>query len=220
MSPAKLFDYLDDKLPEWERRELEAQIAANPQLREELAMARKIHSGGSERSREVITPADEARGRKLALRVGVGFVVLIALNVALGLVVIAKREASNPNRQLLEKQMRDQLTQSLEKAAHAELSPPPLDVVDLAIPAAAGQLNAVADHVVAIAQRLGGSATKELPDAHSIGVLVDLGADREAQFRSEIAALTGGSPAPVTLPNEKSETKKSFVVHITEPGAP
>jgi hypothetical protein len=220
MRPDKLFDYLEGRLPEWERRQIEEQIAVTPQLQQELAMARKIQSGAKENSGEAILPRDEARGRKMALRVGIAFVVLMALNVAIGLIVIARKEASNPNHQLLEKQMREQLAQSLEKAAHSTLTPPPLDVIDVTIPAAPGQLNTVADHVVAIAQRLGGSATKELPDAHSVGVLVDLAADREAQFRSQIAALTGASPEPAASPNDVSGAKKSFVIRIVEPGGP
>lgn len=220
MSPAKLFDYLDDKLPDWERQQLEEQIAASPQLQQELAMARKIHGSSTEKSREVLLPNDDARGRKIARRVAIAFVVLIALNVGLGLFVIARREASNPNRPLLEKQMRDQLAQALEKAAHSNLTPPPLDVVDITIPAAVGQMNAMADHVVAIAERLGGSATKELPDEHKLGVLVDLAAGREAEFRAAIATLTGAAPAPSASPATADATKKSFVIHIVEASRP
>jgi hypothetical protein len=224
MRPDKLFDYLEDRLPDWERHEIETQLASDPHLQEQLQRAREIHRQGGGRSREVIMPEpdDSARGRKLALRVGSAFIVLIALNVGLGLFFIARREAGNPNRKLLENQMRDQLTKSLEQAAHAQLTPPPLDVMDVTIPVAAGRLNEVADQIVATAQRLGGTATRELPDQHRLGVLVDLPSHRENDFRAAIATLAGGAPPspPSPSPAENTTDIKSFVVQIVEPGAP
>lgn len=216
MSPNKLFDYLDGKLPDWERKEVEEQLAADPQLREELAMARRIQSHGSNDSREVLLPDDatSARGRKMATRVGIAFILLIALNVGIGLIVIARKEAANPNHKLLEDRMREQLTRSLQQSAHLAMPPPALGVVDLTIPAAPGKLDAVAEQVIAAALRLGGSATKELPSEHRVGVLVDLAASREAEFRAAI----GAAPAAATV--EQSVEKKSFVIQIVELGAP
>ena len=46
MNPDKLFDYLDGKLPEWERTELEKQLAEDPQTQKEFAAARRIHNSG------------------------------------------------------------------------------------------------------------------------------------------------------------------------------
>jgi hypothetical protein len=221
MNPDKLFDYLDGKLPEWERTRLENEMAEDPQLQKEFAAARRIHSNMRGESREVLvqdeTRANE-RGRKMALRIGTAFVILIAVNVAAGLWFIAYHEASNPNHALLEKQMRDQLTRSLQASTHTALTPPPLGVGELTLSAAPGQSNQVADEVVAIAQKVGGSATKELPDAGSIGVLVDLPGNREADFRSAMAGLKGAAPAipvPDDIPSAAAE-RKSFVVHIIE----
>jgi hypothetical protein len=222
MNPDKLFDYLDGKLPDWERHQVEEQLTRDPRLQEELAMARKIHTRSSGESREVLLPdedATSARGRKLALRVGIAFIVLIALNVGLGLLFIAHKEASNPNRKLLEAQMREQLTKSLAQAARDELTPPPLGVTDITIAAARGQLNIMADEVVATAQRLGGSATKELPGDHRAGVLVDLPSNRESEFRAALAVMIGAvpiSPSPATS-GEQSSEKKSFAIQIVEP---
>jgi hypothetical protein len=157
------------------------------------------------------------RGRKMALRIGAAAIALIVLNVVFGLFFIARREASNPNRKLLEQQMREQLSKSLGQAANNVLTPPPLDVSDIVVPVARGKSGAIADQVVGIAQRLGGSATKELPDKDRIGVLVDLAANREAEFRSALATITGGVPPSPATNASPSDTKKSFVVQIVEP---
>jgi hypothetical protein len=225
MNPDKLFDYLDGRLPNWERSQLEERLLSDSQLQRELEMARRIHTRTHGEFREVVLENENeaaARGRKLALRVGSAFIVLIALNVAIGLWLIARHETANPNRKLLETKMREQITKSLEHATHQNLTPPPLDVNDITVPVAAGRLNVVADQIVSIVNGLGGSATKELPDPHRLGVLVDIPADKETQFRSALATISGGafsSPAPAASAGQIAE-KKSFVVQIVEPGAP
>ena len=40
MNPERLFDYLEGNLPEFDRLQLEEQLAADPQLQRELALAR------------------------------------------------------------------------------------------------------------------------------------------------------------------------------------
>ncbi len=221
MNPEKLFAYLDGNLPPAERADLEQRLLADAQLQRELEIARQIHARAHGESREVIFHdeiASSAHGRKMALRVGAAFIVLMALNVGAGLWIIARKEAANPNRKLLETQMREQLTKSLEQSVKSELIPPPLDVNDITIPVAIGRLTSVADQVVTTAQRLGGKATKGLPDVHRVGVLVDLPANREAEFRAAIATMIGG--APTAPPPATSEGTKSFVVQIVEPNAP
>ena len=222
MNPEKLFAYLDGRLSNEERAAIDARLETDVQLQRELAIARGIHMRARGEAREVIFQDELAtadRGRELALRVGAAAIALIVLNVVLGMLFIAHREASNPNRKLLEQQMREQLSKSLGQAASSVLTPPPLDVNDITIPAAAGKSGAIADQVVAVAKRLGGSATKELPDKGRIGVLVDLAANREAEFRSALATMTGGAPPPLKPNESPAETapKKSFVVQIIEP---
>jgi hypothetical protein len=95
----------------------------------------------------------------MALRVGTAFIVLMAVNVGIGLWLIARHETKNLNRPLLEKQMRNQIANSLEHAA-ASFTPAPLGVGEIMVPAATGKLETVADEVVTIATRFGGSATK------------------------------------------------------------
>src|SRR5206468_7222379 len=120
MNPDKLFDYLEGNLSAAERAALEEQLISDKQLQRELAVARQIHAGMRGDSREVLTPAQDViteQGRKMALRVGAAFIVLMAVNVGIGLWLIARHETKNPNRSLLEKQMREQIADSLEHAA-------------------------------------------------------------------------------------------------------
>ena len=229
MNPDKLFDYLEGRLPAAERVALEDQLISDQQLQRELAVARRIHAGMRDDSREVFlaTQADVTkRGRKMALRVGAVFIILMGVNVGAGLWIIARHESKNPNRALLEAQTREQIMKSLERAATTALTPPPsFGVSEITISAAPGRLDAVADEVVAMAARLGGFATKGLPDEHRIGVLVDLPSNRESEFRAAIASVVTekpGSPTPATAEGASGSTtpataeKKSFVVQIVE----
>jgi anti-sigma factor RsiW len=223
MNPDKLFDYLDGRLPDWERSQLEKQIEEDPQLQKEFAAARRIHSSMRGDSREIIIPDEtEAteRGRKMALRVGTAFVILVAVNVAAGLFFIARHEAGNPNRQLLQQQAQEQFLASARRAA-AGLTAAPL-ATDLNIAASPGQLEGVAEQVVMAAQRLGGSATKGLPDGHGLAVLVDVPASRGWEFRAALTTL-GGATSSSPSPNESladTGEKKSFVVHVMETASP
>lgn len=225
MNPDKLFDYLDGKLPNWERSQLEEQLRSDSQLQRELQIARQIHERTRGELREVLLDDEDgtaARGRKMALRVGIAFIFLMGLNVAIGLWLIVRHETGNPNRKLLETRMREQITKSLEHATHETLTPPPLDVSDITVPVAHGRLDATADQVISITKRLGGTATKELPDPHRLGVLVDIPANKDVEFRNAIATITGAALISPTPNENKSHTteKKSFVVQIVEPASP
>jgi hypothetical protein len=225
MNPDKLFDYLDDNLPPRERAALEERLISDVQLQRELMVARRIHAGMRGDSREVlIQPRSEMteEGRKMALRVGTAFIILMAVNVGIGLYLIARHETKNPNRALLEKQMRKQISDSLEKAAAASLTPGPLGVSEITVPAASGKLDIIADEVVTIATRSGGSAVKGLADQRRVSVLVDLPANRETEFRSAISSITGESLFGSATPPPTAEGatgKKSFIVQIVEKSA-
>ncbi len=87
MNPDKLFDYLEGRLPAPERAALEDQLISDQQLQRELAVARRIHASMGDGSREIFvaTEADiTKRGRKMALRVGAAFIILMAVNVGAG----------------------------------------------------------------------------------------------------------------------------------------
>jgi hypothetical protein len=230
MNPDKLFDYLEGRLSASERVDLEERLLSDRQLQRELAVARQIHAGMRGDSREVLLPAEpdiSPSGRKTALRIGVAFIILMGVNVAFGLWLIARHESNNPNRVLLENQMRDQIVKSIEHAAGA-LTPGAnsLGISEITISAAQGKLDAVADEVVAIASRSGGSATKGLPDNGRIRILVDVPSNHESEFRAAIESVsgaaasstTGTSPEPRSAPSATAE-KKSFVVEVVEQSA-
>jgi hypothetical protein len=172
-------------------------------------------------SREVLLPPQSdvtEQGRKMALRVGVAFIILMAVNVGFGLWLIVRHETRNPNRALLETQMREQIAKSLEHAA-ATLTPAPLGLSEITVPAAAGKLDTVANEVVTIASRLGGSATKGLQDHDRLSVLVDVPSNREQEFRAAIAAISATTPSTAREPGSwvpATGEKKSFIVQIVE----
>src|SRR5436305_7955068 len=144
MNPDKLFDYLEGRLPAPERAALEERLFSDKQLERELAVARQIFSGMHGDSREVVLPSQPdvtEQGRKMALRVGVAFIILMAVNVGFGLWLIVRHETRNPNRALLENQMREQIVKSIERAS-ATLTPDPngLGVSEITIRAATGKL--------------------------------------------------------------------------------
>jgi hypothetical protein len=101
------------------------------------------------------------------------------------------------------------------------------------VSAATGKLEAVADEVVTIATRFGGSATKGLPDQGRLSVLVDLPSNREPEFRAAISSMVGdalpGASAfakatadkanPAIAATPATSDKKSFVVQIVEAAA-
>ncbi len=236
MNPDKLFDYLDGRLSSNERDALEERLMSDKQLQRELAVARQIHDRMRGDSQEVILPPNDdtsEQGRKMSIRVGVAFMVLVAVNVGIGLWFIVRHETRNPNRPLLEKQMREQIAKSIERAA-ATLTPAPdsLDISEITIPVAKGKLDSVADEVVAIASRLGGSATKGLQDGNRLSILGDVPSNRESDFRSALASISGAEPesspataqgpgsAPLaTVTPPATAEKKSFVVQIVERSA-
>jgi hypothetical protein len=225
MNPDKLFDYLEGRLTSSERAALEERLISDKQLQRELAVARQIHAGMRGDSREVLLssqPDVTEQGRKMALRVGVAFIILMAVNVGFGLWLIVRHETRNPNRALLETQMREQIAKSLEHAA-ATFTPGPLGVSEITVPVATGKLDTVADEVVTIASRLGGSATKGLEDRARLSVLVDLPSNREQEFRAAIRAISAtpenGTPSTAREPGSPipaTGEKKSFVVQIIE----
>ena len=87
MNPDKLFDYLDGRLLPTSAC-LEERLMSDKQLQRELAVARQIHAGMHGDSREVVLPPPEdvpEQGRKMAIRIGVAFMVLMFVNVGIGL---------------------------------------------------------------------------------------------------------------------------------------
>src|SRR5262249_16202391 len=183
-----------------ERDALEERLMSDKQLQREFAVARQIHAGMRADSQEVVLPAPvevSEQGRNMAIRIGVAFMVLMFVNVGIGLWFIFRHESKNPNRPLLEAQMRGEIGKSIERAA-ATLTPArnPLGVSEITVPAETGKLDAVANEVVAISSRFGGSATKGLSDRGRFTILADVPANREEEFRDAIRSIRGLTPEP------------------------
>src|SRR5260370_35118226 len=105
MIPDKLFDYLEGRLSPKERAALEEQLMSDKQLQREFVVARQIHAGMRGDIQEVVLPAAPdvpKQGRKMAIRVGVAFMILMFVNVGIGLWIIFRHESNNPNRPLLD----------------------------------------------------------------------------------------------------------------------
>jgi len=222
MNPDKLFDYLEGRLTSSERAALEERLMSDKQLQREFAVARQIHAGMRGDSKEVVLPATpdiSPQSRNMAIRIGVAFMILVFVNVGIGLYFIFRHESKNPNRPLLEAQMREQIAKSIERAAPLTPAPNALGVTDIKIPVETGKLDSVADKVVAFVSALGGSATKGVPDAGRLSILVDLPANRESEFRAAIASITKERPKSTTATTEVTPAtaeKKNFVVEIIE----
>jgi len=97
MNPDKLFDYLEGRLSPRESAALEERLISE-QLQREFALARQIHAGMQGDSREVVLPLQPdvtEQGRKMALRVGVAFIILMAVNVGFGIEWIGARRSEH-----------------------------------------------------------------------------------------------------------------------------
>ena len=210
MSPNKLFDYLDGKLPSREREELEARLANDSTLLRQLAIARKLRETmpGSE---EVIgsLESDERknieRGAIISRRVGLAFIVLVFLNVFIGLWFIFQKE--KPSAKAHDADVRKQVEQSLEKTAVSAMPTPNIEADEIKIKAPPQQQEEVANKVISAATEVGGSGGKALTDESGIVVLIDLPKNREMDFRRKLVALGAAPPAPVdenaSMPNER-----------------
>ena len=195
MSPDKLFDYLDDRLPDVERAELEARLSTDEHLQRELKIARKIHSGMQE-SREILT-ADDAtakRGAVLARRLAIVFSVLVFLNVFVGVAFIIGFNKKPRDFGPREAAIRKQLAESMEKAAVAVLPTPTFDIGEIKLTVPPKRGDATANEIVATAKKLGGSATKGLADANGILVFAEVPEKQTHLLRMKIAQL-GSVPA-------------------------
>jgi hypothetical protein len=197
MSPNKLFDYLDGKLPPAERAELERQLVTDKHLQRELVMAREIHSR-AENAPEVVLPAEmkTERGAILGRRVAIAFALLVFMNVLFGLYAIFFMENKRRNREL-DDQNRQQLTQALQKAAANVLPTPTLDNEEIRFVAPLKQQDATVKKILAAATQSGGSAARNLSNENGVLVFAEIPRARVDQFREALGKLGAVLPAPV-----------------------
>ncbi len=194
MTPEKFFDYLEGKLDPPERERLERALIVDPELQQQLHNARQIHRGlqNDPRQSSATTRAGN-RGRQLAA----AFAVLVAMNVALGLVYIFK--ANKPDQQVQRARqdaLRHQLQSSIEKQAAATFTPPVIGMEQIPFPAPRVQQEAIAQQIITAASATGGSGTKSLPNEKGFSVLVVVPGAAAAKFRQTLASL--GAPAPAS----------------------
>ena len=179
MNPEKLFDYLEGKLSEPERVRLEEQLAADPQLQRELAIAREMHRRSSG-SREVLLESEEPEiptpPKPLGRRLITAFAALVLLNVFVGIAFIIGKKGDPPENATAKPATRQQLTESLQKNSHGAL-PLPTIGDDIHLPAPAEERERIADSVILLATQAGGSAAKAPPDDQRITVVIDLPSD-------------------------------------------
>ncbi len=102
MNPDKLFDYVEGNLPENERARLEKEIAADPQLQRELAIAREMHRR-SRGSREVMLEGNDpdipVPAKPLGRRLVTAFAALVFVNVLVGIdFIIGKKDGTGEGR--------------------------------------------------------------------------------------------------------------------------
>ncbi|HEY1769817.1 MAG TPA: hypothetical protein VGG02_06140 [Chthoniobacterales bacterium] len=208
MTPEKFFDYLEGKLPPNEKEQLERALIADPELQREFATAREIHRGlqAAQASPNSATYKSALRSRQVAI----AFTVLVALNVALGLIYIFR--ANQPSQEVIrakEAALRHQLESSVEKTAAAAFPSPGLDLEPISLTVPRAEQEADAQKIIARAKQLGGSATKSLPNDIGFSVLAIVPGSKETEFRQTLASL--GAPAP---PAEALSTSPNEPVHL------
>jgi anti-sigma factor RsiW len=222
MTPQKLFDYLDGKLPAQEREELEARMAKDSALLRQLAIARRLREtmpGSQEVIGSLEENAETKRGAILSRRVALAFIVLVFLNVFIGLWFIFQKQ--RPSAKARDASMRQQLQQSLEKAAASAMPTPNIEADEIKITPPAQQEEAAANKVIAAASAAGGSGAKALSDETGIVVLVDIPKNREMDFRQSLVALGAPLPAPIEEKSFQPNERKFLQVRVLKAeGAP
>ncbi|HEX4639616.1 MAG TPA: zf-HC2 domain-containing protein [Chthoniobacterales bacterium] len=205
MNPDKLFDYLDGKLSPSERAKLEEQLLSSAELRQELKVARQIHSEMRD-SREIVGVDEskiEQRGAVLARRVGVAFAVLVFINVLFGIYAIAFL-GKKKNATAATEKNRSEVAQSLARTAAVALPTPTLDVEEIKFVSPLPEQNALADRIVDQAKALGGNATKGLADEHGILIFAEIPSARLNEFRTALQKIGGSEPPPPPASGEKT----------------
>ncbi|MEY2511707.1 MAG: hypothetical protein QOE26_2470 [Verrucomicrobiota bacterium] len=221
MNPDKLFDYLEGNLPEAERTQLEKQIADDPQLQRELAVAREMHRR-SRGSREVMVddPEIPAPAKPLGRRLITAFAALVLVNVLVGIAFIIGKKDGTGEVRAREAATRQQLEASLQRTAETSL-PLPTIGDEIRLSAIGGERKRVADSVIALAKQSGGTAAKALPDEKSIVVVVDLPSMRADEFRRALAPLAPPDYSPRPEPSPSADKRTILQVRIGDaPSSP
>lgn len=204
MTPKKFYDYLEGKLSDDERQDLERALIYDPELQRQFVAARQVHRSLQRPPSDSVTIAQAgARGRQVAAACAI----LVILNVAIGLFFIFRMNKPPPEvEQAREAAIRARLQSSLEKSATELLPAPTLAAAPVVLTIAPEKQNEAAQKIIAAARAAGGSGTKTLPNENGVSVLVLIPASAEAEFRKTLSTL--GAPllptaaTPTASPNE------------------
>ena len=218
MNPEKLFDYLEGTLAAAERAELESQLATDPQLQRQLAIAREMHRR-ARGAREVIGERENidipAPSGKIGRRVATAFALLVLINVLVGIAFIVGQKGQKPaDLRARELALRQQLTASLQKTAETALPAPTLATAEIHLVAPANERETLANNVVMLANQYGGSAAKAPADDTGLTVLANLPGVREDEFRQALAPLTQADFSSPTPPREKPGTNERINIYV------
>jgi hypothetical protein len=219
MNPEKLFDYIEGNLPEAERARIEEQLAAEPQLQRELAIAREIHRR-SRGSREVLgeDPEIPLPAKPLGRRLLIAFAALVLLNVLVGIAFIIGKKNGTGEIRAREAATRQQLEASLQKTAETSL-PLPTIGDEIRLPAPVTERDRVADNVIQLAKQCGGSAAKAPQDDKSIIVVVDVPSTRADEFRRALVPLAPPDYSPKPEPSPSADKRTILQVRVADPAS-
>src|SRR5438552_2489402 len=117
---------------------------------------------------------------------------------------------------MAEKQGRQELPQTPEKTAAATLTPAPLGVNEWRNKTEQGQNNSVADGIVTAAKKFLGAGTKGVPNDGEIQVLVEIPANKAAEFKSALTALPGVKEVNGDVATTNSAERISIILQLTE----
>jgi hypothetical protein len=214
LSPQKLFDYLDGKLPTQEREELEEKMANDSNLLRQLAIARKLRESmpGSQEIVGSLEDATNRRGAILSRRVGLAFIVLVFVNVFIGLWFIFHSKTQSPR----DSDVRRQVEQALKSAAVSAMPTPNIEADEIKLSASSGESEAVASKVIVAAQQAAGSGAKTLTDETGTIVLVDIPKNREMDFRRALVPLGAAIPPAVEEKPAQPNERKFLQVRVTK----
>jgi hypothetical protein len=216
MSPEKLFDYLEGKFSEDERAAFEEQLAADPQLQRELAIAREMHRR-SRGSREVLgeqeDPEIPAPAKPMGRWLITAFAALVLVNVLVGIAFIIGRKNGTGELRAREEETRRQLASSLQRSAETTL-PLPTIGDEIQLPAVTSERERIANNVVLLAQQAGGSAAKAPADDKGITIVVDLPSTRADEFRRALAPIAPPDYSPRPEPSPSADKRTILQVRI------
>jgi len=219
MSPEELFDYIAGNLPAKERALIEEQLATDPQLQRELAIALEMHRR-SRGSREVLGEREDPEiplpAKPIGRRLVTAFAALVLLNVIVGIAFIIGKKKGTGELRAREAETRQQLASSLQKTAETSM-PLPTIGNEIHLPAAAGERERIAGNIILLAHQCGGSAAKAPPDDKGLTVVVDLPSLRADEFRRSLATLAPSEYSPLPEPSPSAEKRTILQVRIGDP---